>query len=153
MSCITKLLEIKGDKEILAVNDRVVIEGGGNYKNYEYLIVFTSSGHRCGYVAIPEEVKIDSDNIDCHGGITFESKDHDAKDLLPIPCNDTWIGFDAAHFNDDPCHATARKYFGNEYSGFPTRKGSTHKTYNFMKKECQHIIDQLVEKQETVVNI
>ena len=54
MSCITQLLEMKGDQPFLKADDSVVIEGGGVYKGYEYLIVFVSYGHRCGYVALKE---------------------------------------------------------------------------------------------------
>jgi hypothetical protein len=31
MSCITKLLEMKGDREILPIHSQAVIEGGGSY--------------------------------------------------------------------------------------------------------------------------
>lgn len=53
MSCITEILKVKGDKDFI-VSGEIAIEGGGTYKDYEYIITFTSSGHRCGYVAIPE---------------------------------------------------------------------------------------------------
>lgn len=60
MSCIPKILELKGTKEFLPIpslnqQDKyttTVIEGGGNYKGYDYLITFRDMGFRCGYVAL-----------------------------------------------------------------------------------------------------
>jgi len=62
MSCIPKILELKGDKDHLHTMDHSklpadcgnVIEGGGEYKGYHYLITFTGTAHRCGYVGIEE---------------------------------------------------------------------------------------------------
>lgn len=171
MSCITKLLELKGDKEVLYSSNRVAIEGGGTYKNYEYLIVFVSNGHRCGYVALHEkdrlyfekEMQENEDSypsIACHGGVTFYSADHHSKDLLNMSCDDMWVGFDAAHHDDERCHITASKYFPNnreaqDYSeliGFCNmfEDGAfddqpTHKPYEYMEQECKNIIEQLCE--------
>ena len=160
MTCITKLLELKGDKEFLPINDHIIIEGGGNYKGYEYLIVFTERGHRCGYVAIPSGQKYNIDEIHCHGGITFEDDDHSAKRLLPVRCNDTWIGFDAMHYLDTPCRELSKKYFGHNQSSLikinlieeickevdkleRADSNSSHKTFEFMENECKSIIEQL----------
>lgn len=41
------------------------------YKGFPCVILFMPTGYRCGYVWIPKEVKIDIDNIGCHGGITY----------------------------------------------------------------------------------
>ena len=162
MSCITKLLQIKGDKPFLACHSQAGIEGGGTYKGYEYLISFTSMGHRCGYVAIPDAVAGNYDDISCHGGITFEANDHGFKDLLDTPCGDLWIGFDAAHCNDLGNLDTAMKYFGDiphAKRSIETLKsviedgyrsladlGCIHRTFEYMERECHHIIDQLIER-------
>jgi len=154
MSCITQLLKLKGDKEFLPINNLVVIEGGGLYKDYEYLITFVSHGHRCGYVAIPEDIDINVDDISCHGDITFEDREHSAKALLPLPCNDLWIGFDAAHWNDVGCAKTIRKYFPHNKKidffedsmmALSQFDNVTHKTYEYMENECKSIIDQIIE--------
>jgi hypothetical protein len=155
MSCITQLLELKGEKDYLQVHDSVVIEGGGVYKDFEYLIVFTDYGHRCGYVAIPNGCRYDSDGLRVHGGITFEDEDHPAKDLLPVHCNDTWLGFDAAHSGDIGCYNKARRIFGDQdgrynlleelnkpFHRFPS---VTHKSFEYMENECKYLIDQLIE--------
>jgi hypothetical protein len=150
MSCITQLLELKGDKEFLRIHDEVVIEGGGLYKDYEYLIVFVSFGHRCGYVALKENLDAEPD-LECHGGVTFYSNTHTAKDLLPIPCNDFWVGFDAAHHLDAKDMELAEKYFpDNGYVEFKKNNPDSfdslgiHRTFYYMEKECHSIIEQLL---------
>lgn len=161
MSCITQLLEMKGDREILPIHGQAVIEGGGSYKGYEYLITFTSHGTRCGYVAIPDGHRGDNVDVHCHGGITFSDRDHGAKDLLPIACNDLWIGFDCAHYGDRNDLELAKKYFGGsdrfdilmdlhkEVEALERADHFfSHKTYKFVEKECKYIIDQLLEGNE-----
>ncbi len=160
MSCITQLLEMKGDKPFLKFSPHAVIEGGGNYKDYEYLITFTNLGHRCGYVALKqkdvEKLEKDRDDpdyyypdLDCHGGITFYSSDHDAKDLLPISCSDHWVGFDCGHYKDKDDKELTIKYFGKSLrnqdhfdfqNNFPE---ITIKSYEFVEEQCKLIINQL----------
>ena len=165
MSCITKLLELQGSREFLPVNDSVVIEGGGVYKGHEYLVVFTIGGHRCGYVALKsnEHAKIDEErdlkdnyflpkNIDCHGGVTFYDNSHAAKELLPVQCDDFWVGFDAAHFHDALDPGLAVKYFNDDEEAQYKRRWQTeighyedskHRDFAYMESECHRIIDQL----------
>ena len=157
MTCITKLLELKGDKEFLPINDHIIIEGGGNYKGHDYLITFTEMGFRCGYVAIPPSQTYDSESINCHGGITFEGNNHAARTVLPVKCDDMWIGFDAGHCDDAKDFTLAKKYFPKnrfiddraEIFGDLDAKlkqlDSSHsiKTYEYMEGECKTIIEQL----------
>ena len=44
------------------------------YKGFPCVILFMPTGYRCGYVGIPKDVKIDTDGIECHGGITHNSE-------------------------------------------------------------------------------
>ncbi len=153
MSCISELLKLKGDKEFLPINDHAVIEGGGVYLGYEYLITFTQFGTRCGYVALPDNHHGDNAELVCHGGITFNSQFHDAKQLLSTNhCDDLWLGFDANHFDDSPDLDLALKYMPD--SGFVKcliehrehklkADTATHKSYKYMVKECEHLIEQL----------
>ena len=78
-------------------NKGIVIEGGGLYRDYEFLITFTELGHRCGYVAInpnhpcyKKNLVMSSDfDLSVHGGITFHAEDHGAKSILSnlVPMN------------------------------------------------------------------
>ena len=178
MSCIIEILKLMGDKDVLIPEgDWIAVEGGGTYKGYEYLIVLNTSGHRCGYVAIPPEHKYsqtpeeersfmggrkykhydyDSLDIQAHGGLTFMAPDHGLKDLLPVPCTDMWIGFDCGH-HGDMCDIDAHeRYFGKEETkekksfframnhGY---EGQTVKVFNYVRQECESIIDQLIQVQ------
>ena len=140
---------MKGDRETLPIHSEAVIEGGGYYKGYEYLITFTRHGSRCGYAAIPDSDRRDYDDICCHGGITFSDVDHCAKDLLPTPCNDLWIGFDAAHALDRHDMVKAKHYFPDLEQDIidsfnRVAKYGKHRTYSYIEAECHSIIDQLV---------
>lgn len=182
MSCITEILKIKGDNPVLLpVNNLsenktpwVAVEGGGTYKDHEYLIVLNKAGHRCGYVAIPDKHKFNdtklemremfsggkkyehydynSLNIDCHGGLTFMDRQHGLKELLTVPCNDFWIGFDCGHGWDSPDVEAYKKYYGEEE--YKKRESffeamdegiSNIRDFSYAEKECHKIIDQLIE--------
>lgn len=176
MSCITEILKLKGDKEFFVPDgDWIAVEGGGVYKDYEYLIVLNSHGFRCGYVAIPadhpytntpqredelygetyKQWDYDSLDIECHGGLTFMAPDNGLKKLIPISCDDMWIGFDCGH-GDDMCDLEAlKKYFGEE--NYNRKKsfleamnngfyGQSVKYFNYVEKECYSIIEQLIER-------
>ena len=159
MSCITEILKLKGDKEFLLEPGHVAVEGGGTYKDHEYLIVLNSMGHRCGYVALKPEHKYsqsgcdyDSLDIQCHGGLTFMASDHHLKVLLPIPCNDIWIGFDCGHYNDLSDEEAFRKYYGEElykkkeyfFNSKVDYGNTTVKDFDYAEDECHSIIDQLI---------
>jgi hypothetical protein len=162
MSCITQLLKLKGDISILPIHDEAVIEGGGEYKGYEYLITFVHAGHRCGYVALKDnQHEILAKGCDpgymypvlqVHGGVTFFDKEHAAKDLLPTHCDDFWVGFDAAHCDDAANIELAEKYFGEtdfikfkKSNRLPVILSAVHRTYQYMEQECKFIIDQLID--------
>lgn len=176
MSCITEILKLKGDKKALVPEGNwIAVEGGGTYKEYEYLVVLNSNGHRCGYVALPPTHKYSETpmemrsffgnkprehwdynglDIECHGGLTFMSPKHGLKELLPIACNDMWIGFDCGHY-DDKCDVDAFcKYFGDKeaikkksfFEAMDYGRGfKSIKDFDYVEKECHSIIDQLIQ--------
>lgn len=156
MSCITKILSAKGEKEFI-LSGEIAIEGGGIYKHYEYLIVFVKTGHRCGYVAIPSShsayhKKEDYPDYYVHGGITYFGESRFEDLTGGHKCDDKWLGFDAIHGGDIYDIATVEKYFGeNEWVRFMKREpnfsfcwdGSV-KDYAYMENECKKLIDQLI---------
>jgi hypothetical protein len=174
MSCITEILKLKGDKPFYPVIDAVdgkpwvVIEGGGTYKEHEYLIVLNQMGQRCGYVALhplhpankvggcPDEFGefgYDRLDISCHNGLTFGGKQHHLKDLLSTPCDDSWIGFDCGHYGDACDFEALNKYYGKDERSTSRQENlellsehGTIKSFEFAGTECQSIIDQLVEQ-------
>lgn len=88
-------------------------------------------GHLCGYVEVPDGLDIDINEIDCHGGITF----NDRWDELPTAGR--YIGFDCMHLGDwDPFNAK---------QGI-ARYHDTYKDSEFVLNEIKNIIKQLKEK-------
>ncbi len=174
MSCITEILKMKGDKDVFIPLNKdgkpwIAVEGGGTYKDYEYLIVLNHMGHRCGYVAIPpehkannigqrvntytkeEELDYSALDIECHGGLTFGGKHHGLKKLLTNTCEDNWIGFDCCHLYDASDYELLTEYFGEQTESRKStlsllNEEGTVKTFKYVEKECKSIIDQLIEK-------
>jgi hypothetical protein len=165
MSCITEILRVKGDKEYLVVGG-IAIEKGGTYKGFEYLITFTSRGHRCGYVAVPETHPAwhKSEDYDVYGGITFFEQSHFAGKITGHVCTDKWLGFDAMHIDDGKDYGLIKKIFGNcektmnELGGLKYiderfamhmgKKIQKPKTKEFMIRNCKSLIRQLVKEQQ-----
>lgn len=169
MSCITEILKVKGAKEYLVAND-IVIESGGTYKGYEYLITFNDLGHRCAYVAIPEDHKLYNEfkeksyynGFYVHGGITFaETGKHVIDRILNgHHCNDLWLGFDAAHGGDAKDFVTAKKYFPPDEIGYSIcelekmcmegtyyqEKTAIIRTNKYMEYECKSLIEQIIKR-------
>lgn len=167
MSCITEILKLKGDKEFMTVENKpgekwVTVEGGGRHKQYEYLIVLNTQGHRCGYVAVPPEHEYSAlqKEISVHGGITFADDDHALKSLLSAPCKDLWLGFDCGHSNDLCDLKAVRKYYGDKLADYILEhmpfmvhgfgKKDTRlfrpkiRDYSYVEGECKSMIEQLV---------
>lgn len=162
MSCITELLKLKGDRKILPIvfEDQeltVVIEGGGQYRGFEYLITFTDNGTRCGYVALPSSHPLNNHennypDLECHGGCTFFGDDHAAKQLLSQACADKWIGFDCFHHDDLQDLEQAKEYFSEKNTKILFYKQYPHyvldfgkkRSFDYVKRNCQKIIHQLI---------
>jgi hypothetical protein len=95
---ITEVGRIKGG--IMSKNK---IEKEFSYKGFDCVIMGTTMGHRCGYIAVSEpseqmlEDAYDLD-FDVHGGITYGGS---SKDYPIISTEERfWLGFDCAHYND-----------------------------------------------------
>lgn len=165
MTCINKILELKGDQEIFKV-ERIVIEGGGEYKGYEFLVTFTDMGFRCGYVAVPPTHPVHSffnedynyPELECHGGVTFFGKSHLAELLIENPCEDKWVGFDCGHCEDLTDLKTFDKYFPEadkfqrDYVDGNSSKKSTiwpmeMRTKDYVIENCKRMIDELITKE------
>ena len=86
-------------------------------------------GHLCGYVEVPDSLDINIDEIDCHGGITFN--DH----WDEFPTAGRYIGIDCMHYGDwTPSYAQQ------------CLSGDTYKDSEFVLNEIKNIIKQLKEK-------
>lgn len=154
MSCIPRLLEMKGNQDVLYVDNSLVIEGGGNYRGYDYLITFNDIGFRCGYVALLPGADLsrfnagDHDSLVVHGGITFTGQHSVIISLLSHPCADQWIGFDAGHCFDGHDVDRVEKLFPKmtevqrEIMKLMA-SGEKVRSYEYMEEQCKYLIDQL----------
>lgn len=168
ISTAEELLKLKGDNEFVKINSSTILEGVGNYKSYDYVIVFYDLGHRCGYVNIKDNDNFNVEQIECHGGVTYYERGlHFIDD--PVDNNDYWIGFDCAHFNDlkdldafTKCFPSERDDYlvtmnslilniENPLFGKPLENPWAWKifadarlwTFSDVENECKNIIDQL----------
>lgn len=161
MSCIPKLLKMKGDKEDFRLTPDVILESGGNYKGYDFCVTFTSLGHRCGYVAIPSSHKYtDRDKaeseLDVHWSVNFHDKPVNlVNELIGTPCEDIWIGFDAGRYGDKADVEAFQRFFDDlemlefikkiRYPILARDDLFKHevRTNEYMTEECKKLIDQL----------
>lgn len=160
MSCITKILEAKGDKEFI-VSGEIAIEGGGTYRGHEYLITFVNYGHRCGYVAVSPDHPICTikheysyPELEVHGGVTYFGESRFEDLLGGHKCEDRWIGFDAGHCYDIQDIETSEKYFGEtewtkyrKQNPFNVYDDADHRSFAYMEQQCKNMIDQLLGKE------
>lgn len=90
-------------------------------------------GHLCGYVEVPDGLSVNVNEIDCHGGVTFNDR------CSELPTDGRYIGFDCMHFRDwDPLSAK---------EGLSSNE-DTYRDTEFVLNEIKHIIKQLKEKQK-----
>lgn len=101
------------------VTKHLIIDG------FNAVIRRVGGNHLCGYVEIPQGLKIDVEEIICHGGVTFNSTDVD-----DFPTKGEYIGFDCGHATD--------------WNPYFWRQG-TYKDTGFVLGEIWHITQQLKE--------
>lgn len=156
MTCISTILKATENKPYIIERTpkylNIVIEGGGEYKGFEWLVTFTGSGHRCGYVAIDPDNDSSYPELDCHGDVTFYGKHEAILSHFNINCPDVWIGFDCAHGEDAKDEKSVILYFGKDHAEtikdfFSSWEDySTVKSFKFVEKQCKKIINQLINR-------
>lgn len=130
------------------------------YKRYKCVILFTSLGHRCGYVGIPKKHFLYNKNycdmnICCHGGLTYGANYLQQTNSTNL----YWIGFDCGHYGDGQDVESTERYF----KGYPKvlsrvkelNKDSffgnfSAKSLEFCEQECMQIVDQIIEMEREV---
>ena len=118
------------------------IEVHDRYKYYEYCVIVTISGHRCGYVKTEEYDVVygkdyDSSNqhVRCHGGLTYS--DH----TWFGGSDGYWIGFDCSHMGDAPDPEFKTEDNEGYYRLF---NHGVVRTKDFCVSECKFIIDDII---------
>lgn len=123
-----------------------------DYKGFPCVILFMPMGYRCGYVGAPNSVTIDTDNIDCHCGITYTSERlHHQNDTDRF-----WVGFDCGHACDGYDVAKIKEYFGDDEIVMRQTKimkdyfeiineDSPVRTLEYCEEQCRHIVYQILQ--------
>ena len=107
------------------------------YKGFGYEVMLYESGHRCGYITVPEkysnvvEGEYYDNNLNVHGGITYQEGNV--------------IGFDCIHAGDGVDRDAAYATFGNPYvlEDCPAFQGHVW-TKEEVEDECKSAIDQII---------
>lgn len=131
------------------------------------VVLFQKSGHRCGYVQVPEghpyygyEITYD-DNPDLeppsvHGGVTFSESSKGTG--YPMETDGWWIGFDCNHAHDGKDHDLAAKYFPNSreeileekeiYESTALPKYETMRSLEYVTEETYKLLNFLADRME-----
>ena len=138
-----------------------IVEERFEYKGLPCVVLFIPWGYRTGYVGIsPNNRYYNVDYmhipVDCHGGLTYSERN-----LFGQDDKDTWwIGFDCGHYCDGYDTDKQIEYYkddervmgivesNNSYSRL-IGMVNNFKTFDFVKKECMGIVEQLLEMEET----
>lgn len=112
----------------------------GEYKGFGYEVMLYETGHRCGYITVPEQYssvvagEFWNNNLDVHGGITYQEGNV--------------IGFDCIHAGDDVDRAAAYETFGNPE--VHADDGDSFRGHVWTKEEveaeCKSAIDQIINR-------
>lgn len=128
------------------------------HEGFTCLILRTSMGHLCGYVALkPEHPDYNKDyndiNVDCHGGLTYGAmcSGHICHTPKPgEPDNVYWVGFDHAHSGDySPSNAAMVKKYG---AHFERGEYESYKDIDYVTKGVKHLAEQLKSIQDLGYN-
>lgn len=132
----------------MLITDDFCIEYVEKYRGHEVrVILYKSTGCRCGYVKLQQPV-LNCDDIECHGDVTFNAKvDGDDDRFGGRPGH--WIGFDCAHSGDAPDRYVVSEYFHAENRPaddfYALSTDGTVRLAEYVLKECHHIVDQLID--------
>ena len=124
------LVKQEGDKKLFT------------YEGFECAIIRnTRPGFKflCGYVNIREDISFDlEDNIDVHGGITYQSLVPENSDWLP---SGYWLGFDCGHFGD-LCPG-AFEVFPEVL--WPDFEEEEYRTMEYVENQIKRMVHQLIK--------
>lgn len=116
----------------------------GVHEGFEWEVTRNRIGYRCGYVRIPAGHPWhgkDYGDIDpypeVHGGLTFAEPDTDCG--KGGEDNAWWLGFDCAHYGDDP-DPSLPGY--RDYLRYPT---GTIKNTSYVAAQCRLLSEQAAE--------
>ena len=121
------VFQMLGEMEYGPAKEAITI-AHGEYKGHQFK-VWDHGTHPTAYVSVQNGKALDTNDIYCHGGVTW------INNHLPDeePTDDIWwIGWDYAHWGD--------------YIWSPTATMGKRWTRAEIVNECLHVIDQLEDK-------
>ena len=135
-----------------------VLESRFFYEGFNCYILMQPHGHRCGYVELPKTNKYfgkgyDDIPVECHGGLTY-AEDSLCFDGMILNGQRWFIGFDCAHFNDEPDLDTAVEYFKGTRAEEMLRMQMSFaqfgevRTEKYVRDELMNLVDQLIKKED-----
>ena len=133
-----------------------VVESKFEYLGYTCVVIYTTMGHRCGYVGIPKSHSLygkDYDDIyefiDCHWGLTYSGGGNNFTYPIKEENNLWWFGWDYAHCDDSNDWSCYKEYFGeepSEYLVFSYNGGNIYYKED-VERECKKVAEQLKERE------
>lgn len=145
--------------EILERHGRYVVEKIFEHKGLKCVVTFGIRGWRCGYVGVPKghrfygknytEIESQINYGNCHGGLTFSSKNEDTN--YPIESDLWWFGFDCAHHGDGNDLDLAINLFPHLDESIRTKRielfqlDGAIRSCDYVTENCISLADQLAE--------
>ena len=136
-----------------------LIEEQFMHQGYPCVIIFTTLGHRCGYVGVPRNHPAygkNDDEIDVgvHGGLTYCRDDQDGYPVAGQDC--WWFGFDCAHGGDGQDLKRAREIFQDPaldmlialQAKSTFRESLPVRSQEYVKTECRSLATQLKDMEK-----
>lgn len=133
----------------------------GTCKGYRIVIVNMHGIHPCAYIQVPfdeidnsDVVERISDNLSCHGGVTYVGDIADAcSELGDTPAKHTWIGWDYGHLCDYRPKPTIPKgiHFPlpEEFTYYHRHKWTTEEVYRDVISACKSLNDIMVKLKDS----
>ena len=148
-----------------------IIEDRDTYKGYEYVVTFTSMGHRCAYIILPKPIEFKNENIIEELSDKFNYRNN-VNNSLDIPGGLTYLNYHYLDLQDEfkPEFAIGWDYiqcwnkpnYDKDIEYFPELKEiilqlqeiteiiySDDKHYTTLQEaieDCMEVIDQIVDR-------
>lgn len=120
---------LKRGKKIHA-NQYPIVERVWSYRDHIVGVAISQEGFRVGFAVVEKFTTLEPSEIQCHGGITM--------------IGEGVVGFDCAHWCDTWSTELAAVEFNKHAEHMPPYDYGDIKTTSFCEKECEHIVDQMI---------
>ena len=124
--------------------------GSGEHSGFQWRVIHNGMGYRCGYVRVPvghpwHGKHYDDVDADVHGSLTFAEPDEDCG--KGGEDNAYWVGFDCAHYGDNPDPDLP---FGRTHMRIDDPNGRV-RSQEYVESQCRSLCEQAAKAAEPVV--